>query len=210
MGRDLRPKIKLERREGTRLGLKGEKNSSAKHPMNKRPYPPGMHGPNLKNRRLSGYGTRLREKQKAKKMYRLLEKAFHNYYFQANKQTGNTSENLLRLLETRLDNVVYRLGLATSRDMARQLVTHGQISVNGRKVNIPSFEVKSGSVIGVRKAVAGKKFWQEIMPKFPKIDVPGWLSFNEKTLEGTMVAIPQKNELNVPFDVTMIIEFYSR
>ena len=86
MGRDLRPKIKLERREGTRLGLKGEKNSSAKHPMNKRPYPPGMHGPNLKNRRLSGYGTRLREKQKAKKMYRLLEKAFHNYYFQANKQ----------------------------------------------------------------------------------------------------------------------------
>jgi len=210
MGRDLRPKIKLERREGVRLGLKGAKNDSAKHPMIKRPYAPGQHGPSKKNKRLSGYGTRLREKQKAKKMYRLLERAFHNYFTKAGKQSGNTSENLLRLLETRLDNVVYRLGLAVSRDTARQLVTHGHITVNGKKVDIPSYEIKVGETIGPKKTFLVKKYWQELTPTLAKQEVPGWLSLDEKNIEGTVISLPQKDELNVPFDPTMIIEFYSR
>lgn len=211
MGRDLRPKIKQERREGVRLSLKGDKNLSAKHPMIKRPYPPGMHGPQMKGKRLSGYGTRLREKQKARKTYRLLERAFHNYFVKADKQIGNTSENLMKLLETRLDNIVYRLGFAVSRDAARQVVSHGHMEVNGRKVTVPSYQAKAGDAISVKKSFLVKKYWQEALPKAAKADHPGWLSYNEQTATGSVVAMPAKSDFaNAPFDPTMIIEFYSR
>jgi len=160
MGRNLDPKCKQERREGVKLYLKGEKSYSSKNPLVKRDYPPGMHGPQLaKSRsRLSGYGKQLREKQKAKKMYRLLEKQFKNYYLQASRLSGNTTENLLRLLEQRLDNVVYRLGFAVSRDTARQIVNHGHIFVDGKKVVTPSYQVKVGQEISVKPSLLNKPY----------------------------------------------------
>ncbi len=211
MGRNLEPKSKQERREGMKLGLKGEKGLSAKSPVVKRPYPPGMHGPaSKKGHRLSGYGIRLREKQKAKAIYRLLEKEFRGYFMKANKQAGDTSENLLRLLETRLDNAVYRLGLAVSRDQARQLVNHGHFLVNGKPVTIPGYILKVGQKIVIKPVYLGKPFWQERLPKLAKAERPGWLSFDLSNYEGQMVSRPEKNDLIVPFDPTFIIEFYSR
>jgi len=210
MGRDLSPKGKQERREGVKLFLKGEKSLSPKSPVVKRPFPPGQHGPNKRVRRLSGFGMRLREKQKAKKTYRLLEKQFHKYYIKASNQVGDTSENLLRLLETRLDNIVYRLGLAESRDQARQLVNHGHLMVNGRKVDIPSFQVKVGDQIEVKEAYRKKTFWQTRALKLTKVEVPGWLTFSPEDFSGKMVAVPGKDELQAPFDAKLIIEFYSR
>ena len=210
MARDLRPKGKIERREGVKLFLKGEKSFSAKNPVVKRPYPPGVHGSTKKFSRLSGYGIRLREKQKAKRMYRLLEKQFHRYYLKASRQTGDTSENLLRLLETRLDNVVYKCGFADSRDQARQLVNHGHFMVNGRKVDIPSFEVKVVDSFEVKVTYRQKKYWQDRAPKLAKAEMPGWLALEADKFKGQMVAVPTKEELQAPFDPKLIIEFYSR
>jgi small subunit ribosomal protein S4 len=210
MGRDLRPKGKQERREGTKLFLKGEKSFLPNHPLVKRPYPPGVHGPASTRRRLSGYAVRLREKQKAKRMYRLLERQFHKYYVMASKQQGDTSEILLQLLELRLDNVVYRLGLATSRDQARQLVNHGHITVNGKKVDIPSYQVRIGEEISVKNSYLAKKYWQAVLPKLEKTETPGWLVLEPKQPSGKITTLPKKDELIGPFDVQLIIEFYSR
>lgn len=212
MGRNLDPKCKQERREGVRLYLKGEKSYSSKNPMVKRDYPPGMHGPTAaKTRsRLSGYGKQLREKQKAKKMYRLLEKQFKNYYLQASRLSGDTVENLLRLLEKRLDNVVYRLGFAVSRDTARQIVNHGHILVNGHKVTIPSYQVKIGQEIRVAPALLNKPYWQTQLQKMAKQEVPGWLSLKLEECAGQVVSNLNKSDLAIPFDPTLIIEFYSR
>ena len=210
MARDLRPKGKIERREGVKLFLKGEKSFSPKNPIVKRPYPPGVHGNTKKFSRLSGYGIRLREKQKAKRMYRILEKQFHNYYLKASRQAGDTSENLLRLLETRLDNEVYRCGFADSRDQARQLVNHGHFMVNGRKLDIPSYQVKVGDTFEVKESYRKKTYWQDRVPKLEKVETPGWLSLEPKAFQGKMLAIPNKDELQAPFDPKLIIEFYSR
>lgn len=209
MGRNLDPKCKQERREGMKLFLKGEKSFSPKNPVAKRPYPPGMHGPTTR-KRLSGYGTRLREKQKAKKIYRLLEKQFHNYFLKASQQSGDTAENLMRHLETRLDNVVYRLGLADSRDQARQLVNHGHFSVNGKNVSIPSYAVKAGDLIAIRPAYLKKSFWQGREAKLAKVETPGWLSFDAKEHQGKVITLPAKEDLIMPFEVSLIVEFYSR
>ena len=190
--------------------MKGDKNSSPNNPIVKRPYPPGVHGPNKRPRRLSGYGTRLREKQKAKRMYRLLEKQFHKYYVKASQQSGDTSENLMRFLETRLDNAVYRCGFADSRDQARQLVNHGHFTVNGRKVDIPSYQVKIGDKFEVKRSYLGKTYWQQRAAKLAKAEVPGWLTLDAKNFSGSMVTLPTKDDLQAPFDLTMIIEFYSR
>ena len=209
MGRNLDPKSKQERREGVNLFLKGEKNFSPKNPVVKRLYPPGMHGPTSRTR-LSGYGTRLREKQKAKKIYRLLERQFRNYFFKASQTTGDTAQNLVRLLETRLDNVVYRLGLAASRDQARQLVNHGHFLVNGKRVSIPSYQARSGDIITVKPLYLKKRYWQEMIPKFAKVETPGWLTFDSQKIEGKVVALPAGEDLTVPFESALIVEFYSR
>ncbi|MCX6785576.1 MAG: 30S ribosomal protein S4 [Candidatus Komeilibacteria bacterium] len=211
MGRNLDPKCKQERREGMKLFLKGEKSMSPKNPLIKRPYPPGMHGPaGMKGKRMSGYGTRLREKQRAKKIYRLMEKDFHKYYVLAGKAQGDTSENLLRFLELRLDNVIYRLGLADSRDSARQLVNHGQFLVNNKRVTIPSYQVKSGDLITLKKSVVAKPYWVARSEKLAKVETPGWLALNAAAVEGKVISLPSKQELVAPFDPTLIIEFYSR
>lgn len=210
MGRNLQPKCKQERREGVKLFLKGEKNFSPKNPIIKRPYPPGVHGPTSKIKRLSGYGIRLREKQKAKKIYRLLEKQFHKYYVEAGKLAGETSENLIRLLETRLDNIVFRLGYADSRDQARQLVNHGHILVNGKRTGIASHQVKVGDLISIKKPYLEKPYWKNRLLKLEKAETPGWMTLDAKTFEGKIVSLPKKEDLSAPFDPTLIIEFYSR
>ncbi|MFA6304734.1 MAG: 30S ribosomal protein S4 [Patescibacteria group bacterium] len=210
MGRNLGPKSKQERREGMSLFLKGDKNLLPKNPVIKRPFPPGMHGPNMKSKRLSGYGIRLREKQKAKKIYRLLEKEFHNYFVKANRLAGDTSENLLRLLETRFDNIVYRLGFADSRDQARQLVSHGHFLLNGKKAHIPSNDLKVGDIITLGATGAGKKYWQERIAKLAKVETPGWVALNPTDFSGKVISLPAKADLIAPFDATLIIEFYSR
>ncbi len=210
MGRNHEPKSKQERREGVNLFLKGERSNSPKNSLIKRPYPPGMHGPNMKMKRLSGYGLGLREKQKAKKTYRLLEREFHRYYVKANNLAGNTAENLLRLLETRLDNIIYRLGMADSRDSARQLVSHGSILVNNKKLRIPSAAVAVGSLIGIKPSAMVNKYWQDRLPKLAKVETPGWLSLNAAEFTGQVVSSPAKDDLASPFDPTLIIEFYSR
>jgi len=209
MGRDLRPKGKQERREGVKLFLKGEKSFLPNHPLVKRPYPPGVHGPAGTRRRQSGFGVRLREKQKAKRMYRLLERQFHKYYVMASRQ-ADTSENFLQFLELRLDNIVYRLGFAASRDQARQLVNHGHITVNGKKIDIPSYQVKVGEEISVKSSYLGKKYWQEVLPKLEKTETPGWLALEPKQPSGKLTTKPKKDELPGPFDVQLIMEFYSR
>lgn len=210
MGRNLEPKSKQERREGVKLFLKGDRGNSPKNSLVKRPYPPGQHGPTAKGGRLSSYGLQLREKQKAKKFYRLLERQFSNYYVQAAASQGETAEVLLQLLERRLDNVCYRLGLAVSRDQARQLVTHGHIFVNGRKLNIPSYQLKIGEEVSVKPAYLKKTFWTNQLPKIAKQEVVGWLSLDAAAPSGKLVSLPKKEELAVPFDPTLIIEFYSR
>jgi len=212
MARNLKPKCKQERREGVKLGLKGEKSFSSKHPIIKRPYAPGQHGPsaNMKMKKVSGYGVRLREKQKVKKIYRLLEKEFRRYYDDAFRASGVTAEILIKLLESRLDNVVYRLGYADSRDASRQLVRHGHILINGKKCDIPSYRTKVGEVFTVKKSVLDKPYWKNRAEKLGKIDLPGWLSMNSDTFTGKIVALPEKNDLSVPFDPALIIEFYSR
>ena len=210
MARDLSPKCRQCRREGSKLFLKGEKCFASSCPMIKRNYPPGVHGPSKKISRLSGYGKQLREKQAAKRSYRLLEKQFRNYYIKASQKAGDTSENFIQLLEIRLDNIVYRLGLADSRDSARQLITHGHFTVNDKKVSIPSYQVKVGQIIGYNKKSLESPTIKERLSKLAKVQVPGWLSLEPEEAKGQMVSVPKKDELNLPFDLTLIIEYYSR
>jgi small subunit ribosomal protein S4 len=210
MARNLDPKCKQCRREGIKLFLKGEKCFSPKCPLIKRNYPPGAHGPNKKFSHFSAYGKQLREKQKAKRSYRLLEKQFKNYYLKSLKSSGDTVENFLRLLEMRLDNIVYRLGLAGSRDLARQLINHGHILVNDKKVTIPSYQVRVGQEIGLKKKSLEIPQFKEQLDRLKKIEVPGWLSLTPEQSTGKVAALPKKEELALPFDPTLIIEFYSR
>lgn len=210
MARNLDPKCKLCRREGAKLFLKGEKCFSPNCAMVKRDYAPGMHGAAAKRKRLSSFGLQLREKQKAKRFYQLLEKQFYNYYERANSLPGDVSEILPQLLERRLDNVVYRLGLAAARTAARQLVNHGHIMVNGAKVTIPSYQVKIGDEIGVKEAYLKKPFWISQEANLGKSNVPGWLNFDLQKKSGKVVSLPRKEDFSEPFDVTLIIEFYSR
>ncbi|MBU1037298.1 30S ribosomal protein S4 [Patescibacteria group bacterium] len=210
MARNLDPKCKLCRREGIKLFLKGEKCLSPKCSLLKRNYPPGIHGSTSSFKRTSSYNKQLREKQKAKRLYQLLEKQFKNYHFKAVKMSGDSSENILRFLETRFDNIVYRLGFVSSRDTARQLINHGHFLVNGKKVSIPSYQVKVGDVITVNKKVLEKAFWKNRLPQFGKTETMGWLSFDPANLTGKMVSLPKKEEVPVPFDMTLILEFYSR
>ena len=210
MGRNLDPKCKQCRRVGEKLFLKGARCFSPKCAMVKRNYPPGMHGPKGQSR-LSGYGQQLREKQKAMKTYRLNEKQFNNYYKKAKKIKGNTAENLLILLETRLDNVVYRLGFAVSRDKARQIVSHGNLLLNNRSVDIPSIQAKTSDLITVKPHKITNSYYQEVIKKLNKKSIPSWLTIiNDNKLEAKIVKIPAPFEINSGLDFPIIIEYYSQ
>ena len=210
MGRDICPKDKQSRRIGEKLFLKGERDLSPKSAIVKRNYPPGVHGPKGFARKQSDYGRQLIAKQKIKKMYRLREKQFSNYFAKARKQKGNASENLLTLLESRLDNVVYRLGFTHSRDQARQMVTHGHLKLNGKKVNIPSILVNVRDEITLREKSAKNNFFQPIIKDIAKKEQPSWLAIDESEMKGIVLDTPEIESLNLGQDATLTVEFYSR
>lgn len=209
MARNLDPKCKQCRRVGEKLFLKGERCYGVKCAIVKRNYAPGVHGAKRRTRQTE-YGLQLQEKQKAMKQYRLLEKQFALTFARAKKQSGNLSENFLKLLETRLDNTVYRLGLAPSRDLARQMVNHGHFTVNGRKVNIPSYRVKAGDVIKVKDNSRRKKIFSNLSEKLKKAQVPGWLNLEAGELAGKVLHQPTGDDLKTNLNLQMIVEYYSR
>ncbi|AWZ49510.1 30S ribosomal protein S4 [Hathewaya limosa] len=197
---------RLCRREGMKLFLKGDRCYSDKCSVARRGYAPGQHGQSKK--KLSNYGLQLREKQKAKRIYGVLEKQFRKYYEKAEKQRGITGENLLRLLEMRLDSVVYKLGYGNSRKEARQLVTHGHFLVNGKKVNIPSYNLKANDVISVCEKSRGTELFK-IFNENPKT-LPSWIEANAANFEAKVVAIPTREDIDVPVNETLIVELYSK
>lgn len=197
---------RLCRREGQKLFLKGERCYSGKCAMEKRNYAPGQHGQARK--KVSEYGTQLREKQKTKRFYGLQETQFRNLFDKADRKSGKTGENLLILLETRLDNIVFRLGFASSRKEARQLVVHGHFTLNGRKATIPSIEVKAGDVIKVKEKSTNSPKFKEI--KEMSITVPSWMTVDTEKLEGKVVALPRREEIDTPIAEHLIVELYSK
>jgi len=197
---------RLCRRESQKLFLKGERCYGPKCAVEKRNYAPGQHGQSRK--KVSEYGLQLREKQKAKRFYGLLETQFRNYFEKAAKKKGITGENLLVMLETRLDNTVFRMGFASSRKEARQLVRHGHFTVNGVKQNIPSFQVKVGDVIKVKEKSASSPKFREI--KDMSISVPPWITVDVEKLEGKVVAMPRREDIDTPIAEHLIVELYSK
>lgn len=196
------------RREGEKLFLKGDRCYTDKCGIEKRPNPPGMAG--KKRPRDSEYRLQLREKQKAKRIYGVLEKQFRKYYQIANRQPGITGENLLRLLESRLDNVVYRLGFASSRDEARQMVRHGHFTVDGRRVDIPSFRVRPGAVVAVGKKAQEMTTIKAALISASKIEVPGWLEVDVEKLQGKVLSLPMREQIDAPVREQLIVELYSK
>ncbi len=209
MGRDLSPKCKQCRREGEKLFLKGERCSSPKCAMVKRNYPPGVHGVKRPGR-LTSYGQQLRAKQKAKRIYGLLETQFKNYFKKAMYKKGDTGETFLQLLELRLDNIVYRLGLARSRKQARQLVGHGHFLVNDKKVNIPSYQLKVNDVISIREKSRESADFTNLAKKLEKHKISDWLVLDMKELKGKVVSIPSLDEVKQTINIKLIVEYYSR
>lgn len=207
MARKLDPKCKQCRRAGQKLFLKGDRCNSAKCAMVKRNFPPGLHGAKGYGR-LTDYGVQLREKQKAQRIYRLMEKQFRNYFQKANKDKGNTEKILLELLEMRLDNVIYRAGFAKSRDLARQLIKHNHFLVNDQKVNIPSYQVKTGDLITLKKA--DSKAFNNLKEQIKKTEPVAWLSLDPSKPEIKVVDRPKLEEAKGEYDPKLIIEFYSR
>ncbi len=201
---------RLCRRDGTKLFLKGAKCFTDKCPVEKRNFPPGQHGQSRKVKKVVGYGLQLREKQKAKRIYFTLETQFRAYYQKASNKTGVTGELLLQQLETRLDNVAYRLGFAMSRRQARQVVRHGHISVNGRKVNIPSFQCKVGDEIAIREGSKALAILEE-SKNFAggQRSVP-WLDINREGLSGKVISLPTRADINLPVNEQLIVELYSK
>ena len=197
---------KLCRREGQKLFLKGERCYSTKCALEKRNYAPGQHGQARKKQ--SDYGNQLREKQKAKRFYGVQETQFRNLFDKAAKKSGKTGDNLLIMLETRLDNAVFRLGFAASRKEARQLVTHGHFTINGKKANIPSMEVKAGDVIAVKSRSQQSPKFKEIRDM--QITVPQWMDVDVNTLEGKILALPTREQIDTPIAEHLIVELYSK
>ncbi len=200
-------KCKLCRREGSKLFLKGEKCYMEKCPFNKRPLPPGQHGAGRK--KVSEYGQQLREKQKTKRIYGVQEGQFRHYYELADRMKGITGENMLQLLERRLDNVIFRMGVGASRAQARQLVNHSHFMVNGRTVNVPSYIVKAGDTIAVKENRKDNKFFEQI--KTMKVaNMPKWLEFDPEKLEGKVLALPTREDVDSQIAEHMIVELYSK
>jgi small subunit ribosomal protein S4 len=200
------PVGKISRRLGVGITEKGQRI------LNKRSYPPGQHGPNARRRQVSDYGLQLMEKQKAKYIYGVLERQFRRLFAQAARRSGVTGEYLLSLLERRLDNVVYRLGLATTRAQARQLVNHGHITVDGRKTNIPSYTVKVGQVISVRTESRRRNYFKNLVEggELARYRTPDWLRLDAAELSGTILALPQRDDAEAGINEQLIVEFYSR
>ena len=210
MARYTGPKFRLDRREGTNLLLKGIRSTSGKHPIDKKgAVPPGQHGQKKTFvRKQSNYGMQLREKQKVKRMYGILERQLRKYFAQASKKREATGEALLHLLETRLDNIVYKLGFAFSRAQARQLTSHGHVFVNGKKVNVPSYNVKIDDIITLSKKGENFEFVKEAIKETPADKLPEW--FERKGNIGKLTRLPARDELAADINEQAIVEFYSR
>jgi len=208
MARYRGPREKLERRLGVDLGLKGERRLAGKSALEKRPYPPGQHG--QRRGKISEYGMQLREKQKAKFMYGVSEKQFRTLFKEAARREGNTGELLIQLLEQRLDNVVYRLGFATTRAFARQLVNHGHILVDGKRVDIPSYRVKPGQKIEVREKSKTNPQILRAMELTNQTGIVEWVDVDKDKLFGIFTRIPEREEVKIPVEERLIVELYSK
>jgi small subunit ribosomal protein S4 len=206
MARDTGPQCKQCRREGMKLFLKGERCMTDKCGVERRSYPPGDHGRGRMKQ--SEYRLQLREKQKARRFYGVLETQFRNYYDKASRQPGVTGENLLRLLETRLDNVLVRLGFAASRRQARQLVRHGHWSINGRRVDIPSYQVRPGEVIAVKAGTGAETVIRDATELTSS--VPAWLQADHDSLTAKVLRLPDRDEIVTPVQEQLIVELYSK
>ena len=206
------PVCKLCRREGEKLFLKGERCFTPKCAFERRGYPPGQHGRSAqyRRRRESDYNRQLRAKQKARRVYGILEKQFRRYYEVSLERRGLTGLNLLQILESRLDNVVYRLGFADSRKQARLLVTHGHFSVNGRRTDVPSMLVSEGDVISVRDGSRKRTYFKELPEISEEKNVPAWLSRDISNLSGTLIRLPERSEIDGNLNEQLIVEYYSR
>lgn len=208
MARQMAPVCRLCRREGEKLYLKGDKCYSDKCPVDRRTYPPGQHG--RERRKLSDYALHLREKQKLRRIYGVLERQFRRYYYDAARKKGVTGELLLQTLEMRLDNVLYRLGFAASRPQARQLVNHGHFLVNGRKVDIPSYQLRPGDVIKPKPASMSLDLLQANMEAARQRGLPDWLELDPDQMEGRVKATPTRDQIDTNVKEALIVEFYSR
>ncbi len=211
MARNLEPKCKQCRRVGAKLFLKGERCFGSKCGLTRRNYIPGMHGVKLgRGGRMTGYGLQLKEKQKAKKLYRILEKQFKNYFVKAINTQGDTGENLYRLLESRLDNAIFKSGLLASRDLARQFVNHGHILVNGKKVTIPSYQLSIKDKITIKKKTFDKEYIQKAIESLKGKELVDWLFVDQKDFSITVIDQPSAKKTQPDYDLKAIIEFYSR
>lgn len=208
MARYLGPSCRLCRREGMQLYLKGDRCYTDKCGIERRHYPPGQHG--QRRSKLSDYGLQLREKQKVKRIYGVLEKQFRGYFEKAERQKGVTGTNLLVFLERRLDNVVYRLGFANSRAQARQLVRHSQVLVNGSKVTLPSFLVKKGDVIQVAEKSRNKPLIRDALEAVARRGLPAWIDLAKEEAKGKIIMLPTREDITMPIQEHLIVELYSK
>lgn len=208
MARYTEAKCRRCRREGTKVFLKGDRCYTDKCPFERRPYPPGQHG--RRRKKSSDYESQLREKQKVRQMYGIMEKQFHTYFEKAEAQKGVTGMNLLRLLEMRLDNIVYRLGFSNSRDQARQLVLHGHFRVGGKKVDVPSYQVKAGDEITVREKSKKILVIQDAQEVIARRGCPEWLELDSENLKGMIKDVPAREDITFPINENLIVELYSK
>ena len=200
---------RLCRREGCKLFLKGDRCYGPNCAVGKRPTPPGEHG-QARQRKQSEYGMQLREKQKAKRAYGVLETQFHRYFESATREKGITGENLMRILESRLDSVIFRLGFARTRKEARQIVTHGHIMVNGRRVDVPSYRVKAGDVVSVAPKSKELLVIKSALVSNARFEVPAWLEVDIEKLQGNVLALPQRDQIDLDINEQLIVELYSK
>ena len=208
MARYTGPACKLCRREGTKLYLKGERCMTGKCALDRRGTAPGQHGAG--NKKMREYGKQLREKQKTKRYYGILEKQFLNYFKEADRKEGMTGENLLTLIERRLDNVVYRMGMGESRKESRQLVLHEHVELNGKKVNVPSIIVKAGDIVTIRENFRGSEKCKALAESLKDKTAPKWLDVNKDNLTAKVVALPERDDVDFEINEQLIVEFYSK
>jgi small subunit ribosomal protein S4 len=208
MARYTGPVCKICRRQSVKLFLKGERCFGPKCAIERRNYPPGIHG--QRRRKMSEFGAQLREKQKARAIYGVLERQFSKHFVEAERRPGVTGENLLQLLETRLDNVVYRLGFADSRKQARQIVRHGHITLRGRKTDIPSALVSVGDIISVHPTSRGSEYFKMVQDTLTRKTVPNWLSLDITELSGRVLSLPARDEIDSNISEQLVVEHYSR
>jgi small subunit ribosomal protein S4 len=208
MARYTEPVCRLCRREGAKLFLKGTRCYTKKCAFERRPSPPGQHG--VRRRKVGEFGLQLREKQKVRRIYSVMERQFRNYFREASTQTGVTGESLLRFLELRLDNVVFRMGLATSRAQARQLVSHGHLAVNGRPTNVPSYQLKPGDRVEVRESHRAREPFKIAKETLRSHQAPEWLSVDAAALSAAIATLPRRDQMPLDLNEQLVVEYYSR